>query len=73
MYTLSFQAPAEIKKKLELFAKKFDRSKAYLIREALEEYLEDLQDYLEAKAYKAKYNPKENVSFDQIKRKHRLK
>ena len=44
METLSFQAPTEVKKQLEMFAKKLDRSKAYLIRQALEEYFEDLKD-----------------------------
>ena len=72
METLSFQAPAEMSERLELFAKKMDRSKAYLIRQALGEYLEELEDYLEAKRYKAKYNPKENVSFTEIKRRHKL-
>lgn len=72
MDTLSFQAPPEIHKRLAAFAKELDRSKGYLIRRALEEYLEELQDYVEAKNYKAGYDPKKNVSFEKIKRKHRL-
>lgn len=72
MDTLSFQAPEDMHARLEAFAKELDRSKGYLIRQALEEYLDDLQDYLEAKRYKMTYNPKENVSFDEIKRRHDL-
>lgn len=41
METLSFQAPEELKARLEHFAKEMDRSKAYLIRQALEEYLSE--------------------------------
>ena len=72
MQTLSFQAPEEMNERLELFAKELDRSKAYIIRQALEEYLEELQDYIEAKRYKAKYNPKENISFAELKKRHKL-
>ena len=72
METLSFQAPEEMKAKLEFFANEFDRSKGYLIRQALEAYFEEVDDYLEAKAYKASYNPKENISFDELKNKYNL-
>jgi RHH-type transcriptional regulator, rel operon repressor / antitoxin RelB len=68
MKTYSFQAPEEIGKKLELLAAQMDRSKGYLIRKALEEFLEDVEDYLEAKKYKAskEYNPKDNISFEEL-------
>lgn len=72
METLSFQAPEEMKARLEFFSKEFDRSKGYLIRQALETYFEEVDDYLEAKAYKSSYNPKENISFEEIKRKYNL-
>ena len=73
METLSFQAPEEMKAKLEFFANEFDRSKGYLIRQALEAYFEEVDDYLEAKKYMdTKYNSKENVSFEEIKRKYKL-
>jgi RHH-type rel operon transcriptional repressor/antitoxin RelB len=72
MQTLSFQAPEDLSKKLALYAKELDRSKGYLIRHALEDYLEEIEDYLEAKQYKAKYNPKENISFEEIKRQNNL-
>ncbi len=72
MQTLSFQASDEIKQKLALFAEKLDRSKGYLIRQALESYLQDLEDYMEAKNYKATYNSEENTSLDEIKREFNL-
>lgn len=73
METLSFQAPAEMKQQLEQYAKQLDRSKGYLIRQALEEYLEDLRDYTEAMRYKASYDPAENLSLEEIKRKYDLR
>ena len=72
METLSFQAPQELKARLELFAKELDRSKAYLIRQALEEYLEDLQDYLEAKRIKATSDPSKSISFEEVKQRYGL-
>ncbi len=73
METLSFQAPKEMKTRLEKFAKDLDRSKGYLIRQALAEYFEDLADYSEARRYKATYDPKDNLSLAEIKRKYKLK
>lgn len=51
METLSFQAPQALKERLEHFAKEMDRSKAYLIRQALEEYLSDREAWRELGAY----------------------
>jgi predicted DNA-binding protein len=73
METLSFQAPKAMKAELERVAKKLDRSKAYIIRQALTEYMEDLKDYVEVKSYKATYNPEKNVPWEEIKRRHKLK
>lgn len=72
MQTLSFQAPAEMNQALEAFAKQMDRSKAYLIRQAIAEYLEDLADMAEAAKVKSSYNPLENISFAELKRLHGL-
>lgn len=73
METLSFQAPAEMKSRLDEFARKFDRSKGYIIRQALEEYLDDMQDYIEAAEYKSSYDGSSNVSLAALKSKYRLK
>jgi RHH-type rel operon transcriptional repressor/antitoxin RelB len=68
MITLSFQAPEEMKLRLEALASELDRSKAYLIREALTEYLEDLEDYLEARKVQAATKPEEYIPFAEVKR-----
>jgi len=43
---LSLRIPKTLNDKLEAITKKTDRAKSYLVRKALEEYLEDLEDYL---------------------------
>ena len=43
---LSLRIPKVLNEKLEEIAKKTDRTRSYLVRKALEEYLEDLEDYL---------------------------
>lgn len=73
MDTLSFQAPKAMKKQLEMYAKKLDRSKAHLIRAALAEYMEDLKDYVEAKAYQTSHDEKGNLTLDEVRRKLNLK
>ncbi len=44
----SVRLPENIAKKLDGLAKTLDRSKTYLIRKAVEEYLEEYEDYLVA-------------------------
>jgi predicted DNA-binding protein len=72
MQTLSFQAPEAMNQQLEALAKQLDRSKAYVIRQALESYMEEAQDLMEAKRYKAAYDPTKNVSLDEMKRRYTL-
>jgi RHH-type rel operon transcriptional repressor/antitoxin RelB len=43
---LSLRIPKVLDEKLKEIAKKTDRTRSYLVRKALEEYLEDLEDYL---------------------------
>jgi len=43
---LSLRIPKVLNEKLKEIAKKTDRTRSYLVRKALEEYLEDLEDYL---------------------------
>jgi len=43
---LSLCIPKVLDEKLKEIAKKTDRTRSYLVRKALEEYLEDLEDYL---------------------------
>lgn len=73
METLSFQAPTDLKNRLEEVAEALDRSKAYVIRQALEEHLQDIEDYIKVKNYKASYDPRTNLSLAALKRKYKLK
>lgn len=68
MQTFSFQAPEELGVQLADCAKKLDRSKGYIIRAALEAYLEDMEDLLEAKRIQASYQHDELVDFNDLKR-----
>ncbi len=73
MNTLSFQAPEKMAKQLEKFAREMDRSKGYLLRQALAEYLEDLQDYMAAKRAQASYDPSETYSLEEMKQRYKLR
>lgn len=68
MITMSFQAPSELKEKLEFFSKELDRSQSWLIRDALAEYLEDLADYLEARQIQAATKPEDYIPFKEVQR-----
>jgi len=43
---VSVRLPEELSKKLDRLAKSLDRSKTYIITRALDEYLEEYEDYL---------------------------
>lgn len=73
METLSFQAPKEMKKQLEAYADELDRSQSYLIRQALSEYFEDMEDYLAVMRSRKSHDPKKNISLAAIKKKYKLK
>lgn len=47
--SIALRLPAELDKRLTVLAKKTHRSKSYYAREALEHYIEDLEDYYLAK------------------------
>ncbi len=67
MNTLSFQAPEYLVKQLEQCAVHFDRSKAYIIRKALEAYLEDMQDVTDAQQIQKSYLPSEALTLAEVK------
>lgn len=58
MTTISFRLPDATNSKLEHLADELDRNKSYLIRQAVEEFLEEREEYLIAIARLAK-NEKE--------------
>ena len=46
MYTISFKVPEDINNRLEILSKTVDRKKSYLLRKAIEIFLEEKEDYL---------------------------
>lgn len=65
--TTAVRIPTQLEDRLENLAKKTGRTKSYYIRKALEQYLEDAEDYLLAIATLEKKNPR--VSIEEAKRK----
>lgn len=45
---LSIRLPKKLEEELDLISKRTERPKSYFIRKALEQYLEDLKDYMVA-------------------------
>ncbi len=45
MYTISIRLPEKLAKELKSMAKSMERSKSFLIREAIATYLEEYSDY----------------------------
>ena len=72
MHTLSFQAPEELYKHLNQCSEQLERSKGYLIRAALTEYLQDIDDAINAREIQSTYSKDELISFDDIKLKNKL-
>jgi RHH-type rel operon transcriptional repressor/antitoxin RelB len=55
MSTLCVRIPDKLDHMLESFAAQEERSKTFIVRKALESYLEDLQDYNSAEAGYKRY------------------
>jgi len=64
---VSVRLDDELESKLNTIAKLTNRSKSFFIKEALREYLEDIEDILEAKERLS--DPKrETISLDELKK-----
>ncbi len=50
MTMISVRIPEDLNKRLETLSHELDRKKSYLIRQAVEEFLEEREDYLVALA-----------------------
>ncbi len=70
METVSFKLPKELNQWLEAIASKEERSKSFLVRKALEQYLEDAEDYRDALEVLARKEP--TIPLDEIERKYGL-
>lgn len=62
--TTAVRIPSGLEDRLEKLAKKIGRTKNYYIRKALEQYLEDSEDYLLAVATLKKKNPR--ISIEEV-------
>lgn len=62
---IAVRLPKELEAQLERVAKKTHRSKSYYIRKALEQFLEDREDYLLAVARLEEKNPR--IPYEKIR------
>lgn len=63
---IAVRLPKELETKLERVANETHRSKSYYIRKALEQFLEDREDYLLAAARLEEENPR--IPYEKIKK-----
>lgn len=62
----SIRLPEELDARLKKLASKTGRTKAYYIREAIEEHIADIEDYYLAERRIRAYDPAENATLDQL-------
>jgi RHH-type transcriptional regulator, rel operon repressor / antitoxin RelB len=67
---ITVRLPKELEMQLDNVATKTHRSKSYYIRKALEQFLEDREDYLLAVAHLEEKNPR--ISYKKIRNDLRL-
>ncbi len=63
---LAIRLPAEIEKRLEKLAKKTGRTKSYYVRQAILEYLEDLEDYYLAEDRLKSFSDDKTIPLEEI-------
>ena len=63
---ITVRLPKELETQLERIATETHRSKSYYIRKALEQYLEDHEDYILAVARLEEKNPR--ISYEKIRK-----
>lgn len=63
---IAVRLPKELEEQLEKVAHETHRSKSYYIRKALEQYLEDREDYLLAVARLEENNPR--ISYQKLRK-----
>lgn len=68
--SIAIRLPEELEKRLENLAKKTRRSKSFYVREALEHYLEDIEDYNEAMVILE--NPGRLYTLEEVIKRHGL-
>ena len=72
MKTLSFQAPDKMSKALAKYAKELKLSKSHLLRESLEQYLEDLEDIAAVKRARAESKGQRTYTLAEMRQRYGL-
>lgn len=69
---LAIRLPEEIEKRLEELAKKTGRTKSYYVRQAILEYLEDMEDYYLVEERLKSFNEANTIPLEEIMKRHGL-
>jgi RHH-type rel operon transcriptional repressor/antitoxin RelB len=69
---LAVRLPEDIESRLDELAKRTGRPKSYYVREALAEYLADLEDFYLAEKRMKSYSETKAIPLDEVMRKHGL-
>lgn len=69
---LAIRLPDEIEKRLEKLAKKTWRTKSYYVRQAILEYLEDMEDYYLAEERLKSFNEAKTIPLEEIMKRYGL-
>jgi RHH-type rel operon transcriptional repressor/antitoxin RelB len=67
---LAVRLPREIEERLERLARKTGRSKSHYAREAIVEYLEDLEDFYLAEERIKRFRDARSIPLDDLIRRH---
>lgn len=69
---LAIRLPEEIEKRLEELAKKTGRTKSYYVRQAILEYLGDMEDYYLAEERLKSFNEANTIPLEEIMKRYDL-
>lgn len=69
---LAIRLPDDIEKRLEKLAKKTGRTKSYYVRQAILEYLEDMEDYYLAEERLKSFNEAKTIPLEKIMKRYGL-
>lgn len=67
---LAIRLPADLEERLEALVRKTGRTKTYYAREAIVEYLEDLEDFYLAEDRLRRFSDAEAILLDDVIRRH---
>lgn len=69
---LAIRLPVDIEKRLEDLSRRTGRTKSYYVREAILEYLEDLEDYYLAEERLKSFSETKTISLEKIMKRYDL-